>query len=482
MKQAEPRRDMEPVLDLECIKVDLVPTDAVGDLRMAIQGEVFLPEDEGYAVARFSWNLTIDHRPSLVVVAASETDVAIALRFANQYRLPVAVQATGHGAPRTLSSGLLLVMSKLNSVEVDPDTATAKVGGGAVWQSVIEKAYPHQLVPISGSAPHVGVVGYTLGGGYGLLSRKHGLAVDSVVAMRIVTPEGQIRDVSATEHSDLYWAILGGGGGFGVVTEMTMRLHPHGSLFGGSVMFDASLADSVYSTYAAWTKTLPDEVSSALVMMTFPPVPMVPESLHGRSMLIIAGTAMAEPAEAEALWAPIRSMPGAEFDSFRQMTYPETATVFNDPVDPLPAQGRGVLLSDCTQETVDKLLVAIGTPALSPNLMIQLRHIGGAIGRKGRHENAIGDRRRANYILYFLGIPMGPVTPQMMEDHAENAFRILAEDVVCRGPLNWLGEGMVKAREIRDNFHEDEYARLVEIKKEIDPENRLCFAGLGLDD
>lgn len=465
---------------MSLVERDLVGGEALHGFRSALHGELHMRGGEGYDAARAAWNLTIDHRPEYVVVAATESDVVETLRFAATHGLPVGVQTTGHGQPRAVEGGILLVVRHLNSVEIDRNASLARIGGGAIWQEVIDPAVALGLVPISGSSPGVGVVGYTIGGGFGLLSRKHGLASDTVLSFRIVLSSGEAVSASPSENADLFWAVLGGGGSFGVITEITMRLVPHEAMFGGSVMFDASLASSVYPAYVKWTKTLPDEVSSSIVMMSFPPVPFIPEFLHGRSMVIVVASALAEPLQAEEWLEPIRSMPGAEFDSFQPMTYDRSAEIFRDPVDPLPANGRGVLLLDLDDEALSVLLDAIGPAQQSPNLMIQLRHLDGAIARGGVNRNATGDRRRAKYLIYFLGVPMGPVTPAAMASHAEGVFAAMAPYVLSRGPLNWVGEGDVSASHLRDVFSSEELERLECVKKAVDPANRFCFAGVGL--
>lgn len=455
--------------------------ESIAALQPKLKGTAIGRGDSGYDEARFSWNLTINHRPDVIVVAESENDVVEAICFASEHDLPVAVQATGHGQPRICDGGLLLIVGKLCDVVIDRDAKTATVGGGTKWEQVIGPAVDAGLLPVSGSAPHVGVVGYLIGGGYGILSRTLGLGCDSVLAFRIVTPDGQLRQASPTENPDLFWAVLGGGGAYGVVTSVTLELHDHGPLFGGSVMFDASLAPEVYAAWVRWTKTLPDDVSAAITLMTFPPVPFIPEFLHGRSMVIVGAGALLETGRAEELLAPIRQMPGAEFDSFRPMSYRESGDIFRDPVDPLPVNGRGVLLSDLDEAGARRLVEAIGPPAQSPNLMIQMRHLGGAIQRP-QNGTSVGDRRRAQYLLYMLGVPMGPITPEMMASHAEGVFEKIHDLILCRGPLNFLGEARIRKDEVRDVFSDDEYAKLCSVKASVDPTNRFPFAGVGLRD
>lgn len=453
--------------------------DTIHDLRAKVKGNVYLPGEEEIEAAVSAWNILVQHQPTIVVAATCEEDVQHALTYATSLDLPVGIQATGHGQFRTIDGGMLMNVRGLDTVEIEPETKTARIGGGVCWQRVIDAAAAHNLVPVSGSSPSVGVVGFTLGGGYGILSRKYGFGVDQVLSLRLIDFEGRLHYVSPTQEPDLYWAILGGGGSFGVVTEITIQLHDHPTIFGGAVMFDASLADQVYPAYLAFTKTAPEEVTSALTLMTYPPVPAIPEFLHGRSMLMFSSTAIGE--EGEALLSTIRSLPGAEYDSFRPLPYTESHSVFNDPVDPLPATTRGVLLKDLDQEFLTKALTAVGPPAQSPNLLFRIRHLGGAMSRDGKFSNSIGRNREAGYMVYLIGIPMGPFTLDDMHAHAAGVFKSLEPSILSYGPLNWLGEGNVSRTEIAGTFSESELARQIRVKKSIDPHNRFRFAGVGLD-
>lgn len=449
-------------------------------LREQVSGAVLVPTDGGYNAARGSWNLFIDQRPDLIVVADCEADVIAVVDYANHINAPITVQSTGHGQPKTCAGGVLIITANLKSVAIDVDSKTARVGAGARWQDVIDAAHVHDLAPISGSSPNVGVVGFTLGGGYGITSRMHGLAIDNVRRFRIVVPGGDVKVASPEENSELFFAALGGGGSFGVVTEITLVLHEHATVFGGSVMFDASRAPEVFAAYAKWAAAMPDEVSSALHLMNFPPVPFIPEFLHGRSMAIVIACVCASLERAEEWLMPIRSLQGAEFDSFRLMAYTESGTIFQDPVDPLPINGRGVLLHDFTPETAKPFLDAIGPLSRSPNLMIQLRHLGGAISRKGDPRSCIRRNRQARYLTYFLGVPSPANPPELMAAHAEKVFSAIKPWVLTRGPLNWLGEGFVDASSIRSVFSDDEYLHISRIKQSIDPTNRFANAGVGI--
>lgn len=449
-------------------------------LKHNLTGAVLVPSDKGFDAAHSSWNLFINHRPDLIAVPETEADVVAAVHYATTMHLPVTVQATGHGQPKTCAGGVLLNTANLNWIEIDAASRTARLGAGALWADVIKAAYPHSLAPISGSAPNVGVVGYTLGGGYGITSRKHGLAIDNVREFRIVMPGGDIKIASPAINSDLFFAVLGCGGSFGVVTEMTIDLHNHAEVFGGSVMFDASRAAKIYEAYAEWAPTLPDDVASAVHLMTFPAAPFVPEFLHGRSMAIVIGCVCGSLDRAEEWLKPMRSLENAEFDSFRRMPYTESGTIFQDPVDPIPVNGRGALLSDFTCETAKSFLDSIGPIPQSPNLMIQLRHLGGAISRKGNPQSCIKRNRQAKFLTYFLGIPSPQNTLEKMAAHAEGVLKAIQPWVFSPGPLNWLGEGAVPASAIRTVFADDEYARIRTLKKTLDPDNRFSNAALGI--
>lgn len=453
----------------------------LNDLRAQITGSAYLPGDEGFAEAQAGWNLIVQHQPAVVIQAKDESDVQAAIRFANSQDLPIAVQATGHGQFKTCEGGLLLNISELTDVQIDPAAKTAKIGGGTRWSKVIEAAQPYNLMPVSGSSPGVGVVGYTIGGGYGIFSRQYGLGVDQVLSIRLVTPNGDIEAITAETNPDLFWAILGGGGAFGVVTQIEVQLHAQPTIFGGSVMFDASLSKDVYAAYLAYTKQAPEHVMSALTTITFPPAPFIPDFLHGRSMIIFSAAVLGDIDNAEILLAPIRGLEGAEFDAFHPMTYADTWQIYNDPTDPLPATIRGTLLKDLEWADLERALEEFGNAAQSPNLVFRIRHYGGAISRVENDRTCIGAKRDAKYLMYFLGVPMGGPPVEAMHEQADRVFASLKSQTLGTGPLNWIGERNVAACDIQRHFTDEEYARQKKVKAGIDPNNRFRFAGVGID-
>lgn len=465
---------------MEPVPHPTLPTDAVSTLRERTKGAVSLPDDPDFAAATFAWNVAIAHRPALVVDAVNEQDVVEAVRFANEHDLAIAVQATGHGQPRPCQAGLLIRTDRLDHVAVDANGRTARFGAGVRWGRVNEAAAEHGLAGISGSSPTVGILGYLMGGGLGLMSRLHGLGVDRILRFRVVTAEGVVATADRGENPDLFWAIRGGGGSFGVVIEAEIELVEVPAFYGGAAFWDASHMESVFPAYAAWAATLPETMSTSLHAINFPPVPFVPEPLRGRSMVYVTAACFGPAEEAERWLSPVREWPGFEFDTYHAMPYHESACVHNDPVDPLPVSGSGRLLRSFAPDEAAALARAIGPFATSPHLMVQIRHLGGAIGRVADDDAPVGPTRRAPFVLHMLGVPTPENPAEGMETRAGAIFRTISSFVLQPGPINWVGEGGVSAETMRAVFTDGDWARLADVKSRRDPRNRFRFAGIGL--
>src|SRR3984957_4338959 len=259
--------------------------DAIYALRSSIAGDVFVPGEPGYDHARQAWNLFVDQRPVAVVFAESAADVARTVKFARAQGMRIAPQGTGHGSPslEPLEDAILLKTARMRGVEIDPAARTAYVEAGAQWQDVAVPAGEHGLAALAGTAPDVGVTGYTLGGGMGWLARRYGLAANSVTTAEIVTPDGRVRRADADHEPDLFWAIRGGGGSVGVVTALEMRLYPVRALYAGALFFPVQRSAEVLHAWRAWTDTVPDEVTSLARTLRAPSVPAVPPRLPGRA-------------------------------------------------------------------------------------------------------------------------------------------------------------------------------------------------------
>jgi FAD/FMN-containing dehydrogenase len=306
----------------------------VEQLQAAIAGEVIFPGSERYAMARQAWNLTVDQHPALIVQAACVEDIAAAVRYARQAELSVAVQATGHGVRRPADGALLILTGQMNAVEVDPVSETAWIECGAQWKVVLAATQPYGLAPLLGSSPEVGAVGYTLGGGMGWLARKYGMAVDSVRYFDVVTPDGELVRASQSENPELFWALRGGGGGFGIVVGMEIELYPVVTVYGGNLIYPIHLAGEVLRRFRTWVAELPEAMTASVVLMNFPPIPQVPEPVRGQSVVMVRGCYAGDLAAGEALVDAWRTWRPPLIDDFKAMPFSEVARISSDPSGP----------------------------------------------------------------------------------------------------------------------------------------------------
>jgi FAD/FMN-containing dehydrogenase len=255
------------------------------ELRGRLQGEYVTPRDSNWDEARLAWNLAVDQRPAAVAVPETAEDIVEIVRFARANGLRVAGQSTGHNAA-PLAAGLehtvLVKTHRMRAVEVDVDARIARAEAGALWMDVTGAATPHGLAALAGSSPDVGVAGYSLGGGISWMARRYGLATNSVVAIELVNHEGELVRADADQNADLFWALRGGGGSFGIVTAIEMALYPVKELYAGWLIFPMERAGEVLNAWREWVDTVPDEVTSIGRLLQVPPLPDIPEPLRGR--------------------------------------------------------------------------------------------------------------------------------------------------------------------------------------------------------
>jgi FAD/FMN-containing dehydrogenase len=436
-------------------------SDKVQALRDAFEGPVRGRGDDGYDAARLPWQRRVDPYPALVVEAAGPGDVRAAVRFAREQDLPFTVQATGHGAVAGTDGGLLLKTTSMDSVEVDAGRRVARVAAGARWSEVIAAAAPHGLAPLSGSSATVGVVGYTLGGGAGWLSRAYGYAADSVLRAEVVTAAGERVTASPDEHPDLFWALRGGGGNFGVVTELEFRLYPVERVYAGMAMFEPDRAADVLAVYREWAGDEPDESNTSVGVMTLPPLPQLPEAVRGRRVLMLRGLYVGAAEAAERVFAPLRQAAGTPLmDAFREMPYAETSTL-GPPPTPMVADMHCELFHELSDAVIDVALSAGG--AVSG---VDIHHWGGGPARPDGDAGPAGHR----------DVPFSVVVAAQAEDPAEAPrLRAAVEQVAARlrphatgGTfLNFLGD----PAQTPSAYTADDYRRLAEVKRAYDPDN-----------
>ncbi|KKD06604.1 FAD-binding oxidoreductase [Streptomyces sp. WM6386] len=360
-------------------------------------------------------------RPAHVFAAASADDVIAAVRHAAAERLPVTVQATGHGLPGPVEGGVLVSTRRMDRVSVDPVERTARVQAGVRWGQVVEAAAPHGLAPLNGSAPGVGAVSYTLGGGLGILAREFGYAADHVRSLDVVTADGRLRQVTRESAPDLYWALLGAGHGFGVVTELEIGLVPVRTLYGGSLAFDGRQVDpaAVLRAYEAWTRTVPDGLTSSFAAVPYPDLPALPPHLRGRYVLSVRVAHTG--ADGERLVAPLREVGPVLADSLREMPYAESHTIHSDPDFPHAYYGDSAVLGEFDLATAGEVLRRTG-PGAGAMTVVQINHLGGALAaaapnsvpwREGRflvRLLTVGERAKAQEVLDPAFALLAPVT------------------------------------------------------------------------
>jgi FAD/FMN-containing dehydrogenase len=451
---------------------------ALADLSGSVTGVVLTPDVPGYAEEIAAFNSTFDSRPAVVVGAAGAADVQAAVRFARDHGLAVAVMSTGHQASVPTDGALLITTRRMSDVRIDPQEATATVGAGVIWQQVVDAATPHGLAPLNGSSPGVGVIGYTLGGGLSpTMGRAHGWAADALRSMTVVTADGEVHEVSAAARedvdADLFWGLPGAKSNLGVVTSMTFGLFPVSRLTGGGVFFAGADLAAVLPAYAALTAAAPDELTTSIALMRLPVAPFVPEFLRGTFTVHVRVSLLGTPDLADELLRPLRAAAPAILDTVADMPYSDFARIAEDPTTGAPWRERTALLGPLTPEAIDTLVELAGPDADVPVQMMQLRHLGGALGRGDAAANAAA-RRHAEFT--FDTIAIGPAE---VLDEAMSWVGVLFERLTpIRLPgasLNFLAAEDASPAEVVAAHDPEVLARLRRIKRAVDPTNTFRF-------
>jgi FAD/FMN-containing dehydrogenase len=441
-------------------------TPNVAALRHAVRGSVLAPGEQCWDEARMPWNLSVDQQPALVVVPAGSADVQAAVRFAVANGLRIVPQGTGHGAAALgadLSDAVLVRMSSLRAVEIDAGARRARAGAGAVWEDVVTPAAEHGLVALHGSSPDVGIAGYTLGGGVGWLARKHGLAANSVTAIEVVTADGEFHRVDGAHERDLFFALRGGGGNFGVVTALEFELFPVEQVFAGWLIWPWEDAGRVLSQWRDWTRATPDEVTSVGRILQLPPIPQIPEPLRGRNLVVVEVAYLGDEERGRELVQPLLELE-PELSTLAAMPAAELVRLHRDPEGASPAIGDGDLISDLPDEAIAAFVEAVGPGSGSPFISVELRQLGGALGRPAPGAGALS-HLDGEFLSFAVGLPFTPELGQAIEQHLEVVEDVLAPWRSARAYLNF------KERPAEGDafFAKPTHDRLREIRERFDP-------------
>lgn len=441
------------------------------EFRAAVSGDVLERGNPALAAEVAAQNTLIQHTPDLAVIPHSEGDVRAAVRFASTHGLAVRIQATGHGAEAPVTDGLLLLTKRMLDVSVDPSTRIATVGAGVRWEAVIRAGAEHGLAPITGSSTHVGAVGYTLGGGLGPLARSHGFTSDWVRGFRVVLADGSVVTADNDEHPDLFWALRGGKGGFGVVTEMHVELVPLRTLYAGSLFYDGPNVEAALRAWTDWLPTAPASVTTSVALMNMPPIEEIPEPFRGRFLLSLRFAFTGDPAEGERILAPLRAAAPVYLDTVSEIPASAVGAIHNDPSEPGPVWTRGFLLKPIDQEFVDELLAHFGQEAGAPFLGVEVRHLGGATATDVAGGSAAGGRRSA-HTLTMIGV--APPLFERMPVAADSFLAAAARWVSPETNINFAGT-VSDPEHFASAWPGDTFERLSKTRTQYDPERLFAY-------
>jgi UDP-N-acetylenolpyruvoylglucosamine reductase len=432
----------------------------------SLDGRLVLPGDERFDDARRAWNLAVDQRPAVVAFPESAADVAAAVRYADAQGLRVAAQATGHNAGPlgALADTMLVRTDKMRGIRIDPVARTARVQAGVVWIDVVQAAAEHGLAALAGSSPDVGVTGYTLGGGLSFLGRKHGLAANNVTAAEMVTADGRLVRADADQEPDLFWAVRGGGGSFGIVTALEFQLFPHTQAYAGALWYPIGRASEVLHAWAELTRgQVPDEFTTIGRLLNFPPVPQIPEPVRGQSFVIVEAYHTGDPAQADQLLGPLRSL-GPVNDTITSVPMPALSHLHMDPEQPVPGAGDGMMTGPLPAEAIDAFIQVAGPGAGFPLLSVEMRHLGGEFARPRPGNGALACLD-ADYVLFAVSMTPVPELVAPVRAQIRAVKDALAPWAARQTYLNFA-ETQTPATPF---WTEHAYQRLRRIKAAVDP-------------
>jgi len=443
---------------------------ALVDLAESMMGEGITPEHAEYDATRKVWNGDIDRRPALIARCASVADVQVALAFARKSGLPVAIRGGGHSFPghSVVDDGIVIDLRQMNQVVVDPSGRRATVGGGAVWSEVDGATVPHGLAVTGGHVTHTGVGGLTLGGGVGHLMRSLGLTADNLLSAEIVTADGQVRKTSATENDDLFWAIRGGGGNFGIATKFELQLHPIGALlFGGLVFYAPEKGPELMRRYNDFCKNCPDQVTTIFAYLHAPPFPFVPEPLHFKPGYAVAAVGT-DQAIAEPVLKPLRAFGPPLFDLIGPMPYPVIQGLF-DPA--FPPGTKAYIKSHYFEEYSADVIAAVHANTITmPSGGSQMYNLqlGGAVARVPEGATAFGGRSAG-----FLGMFVGVWDDDSKKEACVAWSRGFSDALLplsLGGTYLNLADAETEDR-LATSYGREKFAKLARIKAKYDPNN-----------
>lgn len=449
--------------------VDTQPAAPFGDLAEAFSGAVVTPDDPDWNTARLAWNLAADQHPNAVVVPRNADDIIAVVRFANQHGLRVAPQGTGHQALALgdLIGSILVRTSAFSEVQIDAGSRRVRAGAGVIWNAISAALEGHGLAGLAGSAGDVGVVGYLLGGGYSWLGREHGLAASSVTAIELVTGDAEFRRVDADNDAELFWALRGGGGNFGVVTAIEFEAVAVRDVYAGMLLFPLEKAADLLAIFDREAAGMDERATLCARLLHLPPLPDLPEALRGKAFAALDGAIDAPDAEAAGLLEPFVAL-GPVMNTFGRMPATSLAQIHMDPPGPVPGIGDGVILDELPPGAIEAILDAAGAGVQTPLLVVDVRMLGGALSRHDPRGGAI-DHFPGRYLVYMIGITPSPEAAEAAEAATVSLISSLEPWRAERDYANFAESD----RRPEALYPDDVLERLRAVKRRVDPADSI---------
>jgi hypothetical protein len=443
----------------------------LAEFEQGLSGRLIRPGDDDYDEARSIWNGAHDKRPALVVRCAGVADVMRAVDFARSEDLDVAVRGGSHSIPgfSTVDGGIVIDLSAMRAVHVEPARRTAVAEGGATWADFDHETQAFGLAVTGGLVSSTGIAGFTLGGGIGWLMRKCGLAADNLIGADIVTADGALVHASESENAELLWGLRGGGGNFGIATSLEFRLHPVGpNVLAGPIFFAGERAEEILCFYRDWVRGLPDDTTTLANLTTAPPAPFLPEHVHGKRVVAVVAVHAGDPDEGRRVVQPLKDIADPVADLIDVMPY----TMMQGLLDALWGRGAHNYMSSAfVDELSDEAIAAAierHAAVPSPHSEIHLHHFGGAVARVGEDETAFGNRS-AQYVLNVIARSPSADGFDANVEWARGTTQALSPESRSAAYVNFMGDAG-DAR-LRASYGDAKYERLVALKRRYDPTN-----------
>ena len=442
------------------------------DLSSQVGGVVLTRKDDGFADELAGADTAVVHTPDVVVGVASIDDVIAAVRYAVVNSLPLSIVATGHGIAEAVTSGMVITTKRLKQISIDPDSRLGTIGAGTTWSDVLPVAAEHGLTAIAGSSPFVGTIGYTLGGGAGPLIRSHGFTSDWVRAFTIVLASGEAVTASADENPHLYWALRGGKGGFGVVTDMTIELLPLPTIYAGDLYFDEPDIETALRGWAEWTSTAPDDVSTSVALTHYPPSDEVPAPFRGKHIMALRFAYPGNAGDGSRIADGLRSVAPVYLDQLGELSTVDVGRIHNDPEGPGESWNGGRLLTSIDQEFVGELLEHVGAGKQTDFVSVEVRQFGGRAAIDVPEGSAVGGRSGA-YNLFTVA-----ADPSTFAQKVPAQFDALLSDLSPwasdQSNINFTVD-IRTDEQFRRNWEPETFERLRAVREEYDPGHVFAY-------